>query len=146
MALKAVNKNFESALQQKLVNIERALVYRLEAYVEELINDAKLSGEYNDQTGNLRSSIGGVLLKNRKPITYRGFVPVAGGTHGAIMGKDFLNRIAAQLGTGYVILIVAGMEYASYVEQIHSLNVLSLTEMKAVRELPGILKEIRDEV
>lgn len=146
MALKAIHKNFENVLQRKIANIEKALVYRLEAYVEELINDAKLSGEYNDQTGNLRSSVGGVLLKNRKPITYRGFQPVAGGTPGAVKGKEFLDRMIPQLGTGYVILVVAGMEYASYVEQIHNLNVLSLTEMKAVRELPGIFREIRDEV
>lgn len=146
MALKAANSNFEQLLQQRLSNIEKVLIYRLEAYVEELINDAKLSGEYNDQTGNLRSSIGGVLLRNGIPVAYRGFEPLAGGTQGTMTGKDFINRMIPQMGKGYVILVVAGMQYASYVEQLHNLNVLSLTEMKAVRELPGILKEIRDEV
>ena len=151
ISLKLQKDVLDKAIVKRQKQIQAALIYRLTAYVEELVNDAKLSGAYNDQTGNLRSSIGGVLLYNKQAITYEGFEEVAvGGTVRGTVGKnkglEYLNSVIPTMRDGYVILLVAGMNYASYVEEIHNLNVLSLTEMKNARELPQIFKEVIDEI
>lgn len=147
ISLKLKKDVIDKAIVKRQKQIQAALIYRLTAYVEELVNDAKLSGAYNDQTGNLRSSIGGVLLYNKQAITYEGFEEVAvGGTVGKNKGLEYLNSLIPTMRDGYVILLVAGMNYASYVEEIHNLNVLSLTEMKNARELPQIFKEVIDEI
>ena len=62
-----------SALKNELVlkrlTYEKQLTYLLEAAVAELVNHAKLGAEYQDQTSNLKSSIGGIVLRNGVPIT-----------------------------------------------------------------------------
>ena len=147
ISLKLKKDALDKAIMKRQKQIQAALIYRLTAYVEELVNDAKLSGAYDDQTHNLRSSIGGVLLYNKQAITYEGFEEVAvGGTVGKNKGLEYLNSLIPTMRDGYVILLVAGMNYASYVEEIHNLNVLSLTEMKNARELPQIFKEVIDEI
>lgn len=124
--------------------IEAALIYRLEAYVAELQNHAKLSAEYQDQTSNLKSSIGGAVLKNGKPISYAGFE--GNGIEGPEAGTAFINSLLTQYPKGYVIIIVAGMTYATYVENYHNLNVLKKTELKMQQELPGILENLKQRI
>lgn len=123
--------------------IEKALIFNLEFLVTELQNHAKESAEYEDRTSNLKSSIGGVLLKDRKPITYKGFVNQGTADTGDITGLEFINSKIAEMENGYVIVVVAGMEYASYVENEHNLNVLKKTELKMNRELPRMLKRLK---
>jgi hypothetical protein len=120
--------------------IEKALIYQLEYMVAELQNHAKLSAGYQDQTSNLKSSIGGVVLKDGKPISFKGF----GGTpSGTGTGLDFINSLIAQQGRGYVIILVAGMEYATYVENKHGLNVLKRSELKMFRDIPIMMNDLR---
>ena len=124
--------------------IEKALIFQLEYLVAELVNHAKLSGEYNDVTSNLRGSIGGVVLKNGKPITYKGFQ--GGGSSGGKKGLEFINSLISDVGTGYALIIVAGMEYATYVENFHGLNVLKKSELKMAKELPLLLKRLKRKI
>ena len=141
MALKLRNKQ---VLQRYLLNyakrIEAALIYRLEYLVAELENHAKDNAGYQDQTANLKSSIGGVVLKDGKPIAYRGF---EGTQEGTGTGLEFINSLLSNYKSGYVVLIVAGMEYATYVEDMHNLNVLKKTELEMQRQLPRIMKELK---
>lgn len=123
--------------------IEKALLYQLEYLVADLQNHAKLNGAYNDQTANLRSSIGGAVLKNGKPISYRGFEGLAYGTG---KGLEFINSLISNFGKGYVILIVAGMEYATYVEDIHELNVLKKTELKMQNDLSAAMAKLKAKI
>ena len=142
MSLKLKNsKAFSNLLLVKARRIEAALIYNLAYFIAELENHAKESAGYEDQTSNLKGSIGGVLLNNGKPITYRGF-----DSHGEVgnrTGMEFLNSLIEQHKQGYVILIVAGMEYATYVENYHDKNVLKKTELKMRRELPRLLRKLK---
>lgn len=101
---------------------------------EEFVKVARLSGQYIDHTGNLRSSIGYVIAKE-----------------GKILGKDFKasesigtdketgKREAEQLATdlvrtynnGYVLIAVAGMKYAVFVEAMENKDVVSLAASKS---------------
>ena len=124
-------KEFDSYLKRYAIAYEKALVYQLEYAVNYLTNHAKENGAYTDRTSNLRSSIGGAVVKDGIAVTYRGFGDSAGlGTlNGIGEGLELLNSKIAEIGTGYGIVIVAGMEYASYVEDYSNLNVLSNTEL-----------------
>lgn len=144
----AIRLKNQKALSQYLLNyklrIEKALTYRLEFLIAELQNHAKEAGEYEDQTSNLRGSIGGVLLKDGKPVTYRGFdYPKDEGKEGSTSGLEFINSLISNYRSGYVILIVAGMEYATYVEDIYAKNVLKKTELEMNRKFPQALNEVK---
>lgn len=125
--------------RQKLL-IEKALVYRLSYFIDQLVNHAKNTGSYTDRTSNLRSSIGGVLLKDGVPVTYKGF---DGKVEGINTGKQFLAEVIGKVPSGYVIVIVAGMEYATYVEDGYDFVVLRESELKMFSELPGIIEKIK---
>ncbi|MBK8807767.1 MAG: HK97 gp10 family phage protein [Bacteroidales bacterium] len=140
MGISLINKNeVFRMISGKKVLIERALIYNLEVLVEKLVNHAKSSAGYKDQTSNLKSSIGGVLVKDGKSVTFRGFY---GKEEGISKGEGFINDLINQTGSGYTIIIVAGMEYASYVEDYHNLNVLKLSEIKMNIELPSVLQKL----
>lgn len=144
MALKLRNKQaVANYIQEETKRIEAALIFGLEYLVEKMVNHAKKSAGYEDQTSNLKSSIGGVLLKNKKPVTFRGFVNEGTATDGAQTGLEFLNSKISEMQDGYVILIVAGKEYASYVENFHELNVLKKTELKMQSEFPKMINRVR---
>ena len=131
MSITLKNKNkLRSYITQRAGRIEKALIFNLEALVAELENHAKDNAGYQDQTSNLKGSIGGVVLKDGKPVTYKGFD--TGGAKGNATGKDFINQLIGSAPRGYVIIVVAGMEYATYVENYHGLNVLKKTELKII--------------
>ena len=111
--------------------VENAIVMRLEFVLEELKNHAKTHAGYNFHTGNLNSSIGGGVYKNGHLIHTRGFDVVQGGDDGAKVGLAYLNELALKGRSTYSVVVVAGMDYASYVENLHGKNVLAKTEMVA---------------
>jgi hypothetical protein len=136
-------KQVEKYLRFFSQRIENMLLYQLEYLVAELQNHAKLSAGYEDQTSNLKSSIGGVVLKDGNPISYKGF---DGSPTGTSTGMDFINSLISEQGRGYVIILVAGMEYATYVENKHGLNVLKQSELKMLRELPKIMDSLKQKI
>jgi len=136
---KAVNK----ALQDYGAKVEKALLYNLQYLVIQLENHAKESAGYQDRTGNLKSSIGGVVLKNGRPVSYVGFTNTG---KGSSTGKTYLDQISQKYTSGYVLIIVAGMEYATYVENLHGLNVLQKSKLRMERELPLLLERLKQTI
>ena len=61
-------RKLKSGLQAKMKDIIALLVKQLSFIGEECIRIARESGSYNDITGNLRSSIGYVVLVDGKPV------------------------------------------------------------------------------
>jgi len=136
-------RQLNAYISQQSQQIEAALVYYLEFLVTEMADHAKLNAAYTDQTSNLKSSIGGVVLRDGKPVTYRGF---EGKAEGKTKGFQLINDLIGEHQNGYAIIIVAGMEYASYVENFHGLNVLKKTELKMRAELSSGLKKLKDKI
>lgn len=135
-------------LRQKCIN---NLIY----VGEEAVKEARENGRYVDHTGNLRSSIGYCVLDNGKVINESGFKAETGiytdksgnrhpyeGSHGSEKGRDFLHRIISEHSEGLVLIVVAGMEYAAYVEA-KNLNVLDSAEQLAERLLPQLMKGLK---
>lgn len=128
---------------------------------ERCVTEARKVGEYNDITGNLRSSIGYVVLVNGrtwqygKPKTYRGRQKVRNskgrlvksrGDNGVKEGQALLDKLAEEYSgkyaQGIVLIVAAGMKYAVYVEELHNLNVLSSAELLADEIVPRLLHQL----
>lgn len=75
---------------------------------------SKATGGFNDQTRNLRGSIGYVIFYNGKQVDER----FEGAATGKSVGGKFAKKIGKEYPVGWAIVIVAGMEYASHVEAL----------------------------
>jgi hypothetical protein len=85
---------------------------------EEFVNKAREMDTYRDRTGNLRSSIGYVIVLDGKLVD-QNFKPSAQGTDkntGTAKAIEFAEELAGQYPSGLILIGVAGMEYAAYVE------------------------------
>lgn len=93
-------------------DVENKMLLMLQYIGEQFVNKARLSGNYKDRTGNLRSSIGYIILKDGNVIDKN----FAGNQEGVSKGQQVANEVALQYPQGWVLIGVAGMEYAAYVE------------------------------
>lgn len=130
-----------SGLDKLEEQAERYYIDRLIQAGEEGVKKAIEEGNYQNRTGDLRSSIGYVIAYNGNIIKEGGFHKIRGhgenmqkvefttkegkkvsfwakgkfgdGTNGSNIGLDFARSKISN--TGYSFVLVAGMEYASYV-------------------------------
>lgn len=96
-----------------------------------------------DRTGNLRSSIGYIITHNGNIVQYSDFKQVKQGSEGPKVGKDLATEIAKKYSNEYVLVVVAGMNYAEYVEARDNKDVLSTPELFAKKELPKMLEKLK---
>lgn len=108
---------------------------------ETCIRDQRIVANFTDQTGNLRSSIGYVVLVDGVVINRSSFESIKQGKEGANEGLLYAQRIASQYKTGIVLIIVAGMNYASYVSA-KGYNVIDTAHLIAENMINSLLKTI----
>lgn len=107
-------------------------------YVGELcLSEARTNGNYIDRTGNLRNSIGYVVLKDGKTVAESGFA----NTEGGAKGEKLISSLKKQYHKGIVLIVSAGMNYAAYVEA-RNYNVITSAELLADKLVPQILTKI----
>ena len=123
----------------------RALSYLGELCVIEARNRPK-EISWVDRTGNLRSSVGYIIAKGGKIIKYSDFQQVKAGSEGVDEGKKFAEMLAKQSLSSYVLVVVAGMNYAEYVEAMENKNVLASAELYARKELPTIMEKLKRQI
>jgi len=98
---------------------------------------------FNDDTGNLRSSIGFILMYYGE-IVYQDFQLSSGGTDkstGLAAGIAYANKLAQEYNTGWAIITVAGMEYASWVEAL-GYDVITGSTIGAQKKLEVAFKNV----
>lgn len=104
-----VQNVFEDYVKAR-VNKEIAILVRIG---ENFVNDARTKGEYSDDTGNLRSSIGYILVNDGKVIKQN----LSGkDAEGKIEAADYANVLKEKYSKGLVLIGFAGMNYAAAVE------------------------------
>ena len=126
----------------KIVHDEilRALSYLGEQCVIK-IRDRSANESWIDQTGNLRSSIGyAIYEKGRKEIE-SAFKIVKTGVEGSSEGKKMIDELASSYSNTYALVVVAGMNYAEYVEAKDNKDVLASTELCARKEVSKYLSK-----
>ena len=127
-------------LAKRLKEREAKLIYMLEYAGVLCVREAKLNPGYMDQTGNLRSSIGYMILKEGRVVSRSGFHQEKDGDDGVREGKNFLKSLIANNQKGLVLIVVAGMNYAAYVETKR--NVLKKSELLAEELVPKLLRQL----
>ena len=109
-------------------------------YVVGQIRNGNMSN-WTDDTGNLRSSIGYAVAKDGGIVMESSFQTVSGGNEGSEQGRKLAGSIAGGYPSGYVLVIVAGMEYAVYVEAMSNKVVLSHGWLYLRKNIADILKD-----
>ena len=133
---------FEQYLDRRAEEIEQVMINNLIYVGESCITEARTNGRYKDQTGNLRSSIGYIILNDGKIVKESDFSTIKNGKKGATQGRQFIQSLISEYSSGLTLVVVAGMEYAAYVEA-KNLNVLDSAEQLAERLVPQLLKSLK---
>lgn len=151
MGIKSVTsqKEISGIIQAECERVEmltlRALSYLGEQCVIEA-RDRPQEESWIDRTGNLRSSVGYVIAKNGRIIDCSGFTRTLSGNEGVKVGKDLAEEIALRSGSGYVLVVVAGMNYAEHVEAMDNKVVLASAELYARKNLPLMMKKLKTQI
>lgn len=140
MNINAINKEIERATKKMQKDIIRVLRF----VGEKAVNEARMNKTYQDRTANLRNSTGYVIVFNNQ-VVHQDFSVSASGTErstddGVQIGREF----ALQLANNYpdiALIVVAGMNYAAYVES-RGYNVLTSAEQLAKVQVPLLLKQL----
>lgn len=112
---------------------ELQIIDMLQRTGEEFVKAARLSGNYEDRSGNLRSSIGYVIVRNGS-ILGRNFQLSDKGTDkqtGKREGEQLAMDLVKTFSKGYVLIGVAGMKYAVHVEALDNYDVVTNAANKA---------------
>lgn len=131
---------------------ERAnmLTIRALAYLgEQCVMKARdRSGEESwfDQSGNLRSSIGYIIAQHGKIVKYSAFNQVMSGSDGTRVGKELAEELVRNYSNDYVLVVVAGMNYAELVEAMDNKDVLASTELWVRKELPNMMAKLKTQI
>lgn len=125
-------------------DFDKAMLKVAEIYREEILSGLKYIGnecirrirelgrpnDWTDQTSNLRSSVGFAVYEYGKTWFESAFEPIKPtGWPGHFKGLDVVDELAKQYSETFALVIVAGMDYAEYVEKKR--DVLASTELWA---------------
>ena len=109
--------------------MKRALQYLGEQCVIK-IRDRSGEESWFDQTGNLRSSVGYALYERGRKEFESAFKIIKNGAEGSEEGRKMVDELASYANT-YALVVVAGMNYAEYVEAMENKDVLASAELFA---------------
>ena len=124
-----------TAFQQR---VERAAIFLMQYLGEELVKYAKDKHNYTDRTGNLTNSISYVVVRNKEIV----FGPDQS-TTGQEAALQAALKMIDTLPDCIALVIVAGMNYAAYVEA-KGYNVILPAELKAKTDFPQAMKKLMD--
>lgn len=138
---KTTKEEISAYLERRILLMKQAIIRKMMVVGEKVINQARTSGNYKDQTGNLRSSVGYVIVSGGIIIQESSFEVVEKGVVGSKSGKEFAERLARQHPKGLILIVVAGMKYAKYVSAC-GYDVIDSAELLAQKLVPKILDEL----
>lgn len=133
-----INKRLTEAAKSRLDNIVRIL----RVIGEQAVNYAKINGNYQDRTANLRNSIGFVIVLDGVIIDElfeKTIQPKEVSKENPIKtGRDLAYQLA-EGKQGLSLIVVAGMSYASYVTS-KGFDVLISSEREARKLVNELIK------
>lgn len=144
---KTPDSTIDGFFDEIITRLRKAIEYRLPLIGEELRNTAVRNGSYHDQTNNLRSSVGYVVVMDGRVLGGRfereGSGSGGNGSAGVSAGEEYARSLAAKFPKGFVVIVVAGMRYASYVSA-RGYDVLDSAELIADGLIRKMLREIKE--
>lgn len=136
-------------LMREAERVERLTIRALSKLGEQCVTKIRYRAgdkSWYDQTGNLRSSVGYVIAHNKNIIQYSTFNQVKQGSEGVKTGKDLAKELAKRYSNNYVLIVVAGMNYAEFVEAMDNKDVLASTELWAREQVPLMLEKLKRQI
>lgn len=147
-----ITSNFNRDEMQKRMDAFLDVAFKrtvetLQRLGEKCVEEARLNKGYEMQTGALISSTGYKVFVDGIAL-HESFEAIQGNnvktgdeaTKGVIIGQDLADKIGSKTD-GFALVVVAGMNYATYVEA-KGYNVLASAENLAKRELPRMLNAL----
>ena len=119
-------------------NLEKAILSLLKYLGEELAKYARDNHTYTDQTGNLTNSIGYAVVRNKEIVYYSATNQPGIGADSALQTA---MKMANECSSAFSLIIVAGMNYAAYVEA-KGYNVILPAELKAKKDFPAAMNKL----
>ena len=144
-----VGGTFQQYLVDRMAELKNQYLRGLIAAGVQTLNyvrDRSGDASWYDQTGNLRSSTGFVVLDDGQIVYQSGFEVVRDGAEGSRIGKEFSELVAGRderFRKGLVLIVVAGMEYASYVEAMDNKDVLASSKPYANRIVQDLISQLK---
>lgn len=139
----AVDKFFRQAMEimrgelfQELAKLGEKCVIRAK--------DRPEQESWYDHSGNLRSSIGYAIYDHGKNLIEGAFAPIKGGKKGQAEGQKMVDELASEYASTYALVVVAGMNYAEFVEACKNKDVLASTEIWAKSKLDEHLNKAKE--
>lgn len=152
-------KELYSTIEKELDRAHRLTIRAFSYLGEQLLIEARDRPQdisWIDHTGNLRSSIGYVIVYNGQIVKYGGFTSRglsrtdgssnSIGKDGKKEGRALAEELAQRYSKGYALIMVAGMNYASYVEAMENKNVLASSELLAREAVPRIFERLKEQI
>lgn len=136
-------------LMKEANRVERRTIRALSSLGEQCVSrvrDREGNKSWYDQSGNLRSSVGYVIAYNGNIIQYSDFNQIKQGSEGVSVGKNLAKELVKRYPNDYVLVIVAGMNYAEYVERKDNKDVLASTELWAMDQVPKMLEKLKRQI
>lgn len=135
--IKKVHAEYLARTQVAIIN---RLKFIGESFVVMARNKTNKEGGFNDVTGNLRSSIGYIIVDHGH-IVEENFEGRS--QEGKNEGKKFTRKIALEFKNGYSLIVVAGMNYAAAVENLHHKDVLTGSSLIAEAMLKDAFAKLK---
>ena len=140
-----MTSSVDAIMQQVAKEVDRDIVEAISfraAKVVEYARERAPNESWNDNSGNLRSSIGAKVTRNGNTTDTIGFVAINGATEGASEGRSLAEELASVYNEDYALIVGAGMDYAANVEATDGKDVLSSAELQTRAELPKDLAKL----
>lgn len=147
MGIKVSGNDSIAEFTDKALEILRDNIIEVLSYLgEQGINKARLPhlGDWNDITGNLRSSIGYGVYEHGKEQILSAFEVVRKGHEGKAKGIALVEELARKYSNTFVLVVVAGMDYASYVEAKENRDVLASATLDALSKMDRYMNKAID--
>jgi len=137
----------EAALKKKLLQkaheMENDMLKIMQFVGEKAVKEARLmtkgEGGFGDVTGNLRSSIGYLITKNGQKV----YSNVTGNATGIAAFWEAVKDRVSQRNDVYQLFLVAGMDYADYVES-QGYSVISQQGLRMIVDLDRLVQKYKN--
>lgn len=127
--------------------LEMAMIELLVRVGEEFVKIAREQGNYQDRTGNLRSSIGYAIVVDGKIVNENFSLSEEGSDKntGLATAQRLCETIAGENATGYILIGVAGMNYAAKVEA-SGRDVVGMAAVKAEEKAKTLARKLANKL
>lgn len=130
-----------ASVKEEISNAIADVFANVGEYVINGIRSGELSN-WNNITGSLRSSIGFAVCRRGSIVRMSDFETILDGGEGSAKGRALCERLASEYAKyQYALFIVAGEDYAAYVEAVESKVVLAGGQLYIEGNIAEMLRE-----